>query len=186
MRRPHLLRGAAAGARGIATAAGLARDTAVGAAAGLLASKVMSPVTSKLYELQTEEAKKKEQEVSYGVAYAVAARKTAKVVGVELSDEQASKAGSGLHYGLAVAWAPVYMWLRRSRGLRPFGAGVLAGTSLYVLVDEVANPLFRFTPPPQAYPLVTHLRGLAGHLVYGLGLAAGVEAGWRLLGGRPR
>lgn len=53
---------------------------------------------------------------------------------------------------------------------------------MYVLVDEVANPLLKFTPPPQKYPLVTHLRGLAGHFAYGLGLAAGVEAGWRLLG----
>lgn len=164
----------------------LLRDAAIGTGAGLLASKVMSPATSKLYELQTEEAKKKETEVSYGVAYKVAAEKTAGVVGAELSEEQVTRAGTALHYALGAAWAPVYMWLRRSRGWSPWGAGVAAGASMYVLVDEVANPLFRFTPPPHKYPLVTHLRGLAGHFVYGLGLAAGVEAGWRLVGGRPR
>jgi hypothetical protein len=78
MRPPHLLQGAAGGAGGGATGVRLARDAAVGGAAGLLASKLMSPVTSKLYELQSEETKKREQEVSYGVAYMVAARKTAK------------------------------------------------------------------------------------------------------------
>lgn len=164
----------------------LLRDAAIGAGAGLLGAKVMSPATSKLYELQTEEAKKKETEASYGTAYNVAARKTAGVVGVELSEQQAAKAGTTLHYALGVAWAPVYMWLRRSRGWSPWGAGMAAGASMYVLVDEVANPIFKFTPPPQKYPLVTHLRGLAGHFVYGLGLAAGVEAGWRLLGAQPR
>ncbi len=163
----------------------LVRDAAVGTGAGLLAAKAMTPATSKLYELQTEEAKKKESEVSYGTAYNVAAKKTAKLVGVELTDEQASKAGAMLHYALAVGWAPVYIWLRRSRRLSPWGAGIAAGGSMYLLVDEVANPLFRFTAPPQRYPLVTHLRGLAGHFVYGLVLAAGIESGWRLLG-RPR
>lgn len=162
------------------------RDAAVATGAGLLAAKVMSPATSKLYELQTEEAKKKETEASYGVAYTVAAKKTAGLVGVELSEEQAAKAGNALHYALGVGWAPVYMWLRRSRGWSPWGAGMAAGASMYVLVDEVSNPIFGFTPPPQKFPLVTHLRGLAGHFVYGLGLAAGVEAGWRLLGGRAR
>lgn len=163
----------------------LLRDAAIGTAAGLAGSKVMSPATSKLMELQTEEAKKKEQEASYGVAYNVAAKKTAGAVGVELSDQQASKIGNALHYGLGVAWAPVYMWLRRSRGYSPFGAAMASGMSMYALVDEIANPLLGFTPPPKAYPLVTHLRGLAGHLVYGLGLAAVIEGGWRVLGGRP-
>ncbi len=164
----------------------LVRDAAVGTGAGVIGAKVMTPVTSKLYELQTEEAKKQETEVSYGTAYTVAAKKTAGLVGVDLSDEQASKAGTALHYALAIAWAPLYMWLRRSRRWSPWGAATAVGTSMYVVVDEVANPLFKFTPPPQKYPLVTHLRGLAGHFAYGLGLAAGVEAGWRLLGGRPR
>lgn len=165
---------------------GLVRDAAVGAGAALLGAKVMTPVTTKLYELQTEEAKKQETGVSYGTAYTVAAKKTAGLVGVDLSEDQASKAGTVLHYGLAVSWAPLYMWLRRSRRWSPWGAGTAVGTSMYMLVDEIANPLFKFTPPPQKYPLVTHLRGLAGHFAYGLGLAAGVEAGWRLLGGRPR
>jgi uncharacterized membrane protein YagU involved in acid resistance len=68
--------------------------------------------------------------------------------------------------------------------MTPFGAGTAAGLSMAVLVDEVANPLLGFTPPPQKYPLVSHLRGLAGHLVYGLGVAALVETGWKATGRR--
>ena len=163
----------------------LARDAAVGVGAGLLGAKVMSPATSKLYEYQTDEAKEKETEASYGVAYNVAAKKTAGLVGVELNDEQTAKAGTALHYALGVAWVPLYMWLRRSRGYSPFGAGIASGTSMYALVDELANPLFGFTPPPQKYPLVTHLRGLAGHVIYGLATAAAVELAWRIVGGAP-
>jgi hypothetical protein len=36
----------------------------------------------------------------------------------------------------------------------------------FLLVDELANSLF-FTPPPQAYPPESHLRGLVGHLTFG-------------------
>jgi hypothetical protein len=160
-------------------------DAILAAAAGIAASKVMSPVTAKLMELQTEEAKKQEQEVSYGVAYNVAAKKTAGLVGVELGDEQAGKIGTFLHYALGVSWVPVYMWLRRSKGMTPLGAAMTAGMSMYLAVDEVLNPVLGFTPPPQAYPLVAHLRGLAGHAVYGLAVAGVVEPAWRLLSRRP-
>jgi uncharacterized membrane protein YagU involved in acid resistance len=101
-----------------------------------------------------------------------------------LSQQQASKVGNALHYALALGWVPVYMVARRRFGMTPFGAGAASGLSMAVLVDEIANPLLGFTPPPQKYPLVSHLRGLAGHLVYGLGVAALVEAGWKLTGRR--
>jgi hypothetical protein len=41
----------------------------------------------------------------------------------------------------------------------------------FLLVDEAANSLF-FTPPPQAYPVESHLRGVVGHLVFGATLGA--------------
>lgn len=162
----------------------LVRDAALVTAAGYGAAKVMGRATTFLYEQQTDQAKEQEQEVSYGVAYDVAAQKTAALVGKELSEEQAGRAGMGIHYALALGWVPVYMVLRRRFGMTPFGAGAAAGLSMSVLVDEVGNPLLGFTPPPQKYPLVTHLRGLAGHLVYGLAVAGLVETGWKLTGRR--
>ncbi len=162
----------------------LVTDAALVGVAGFGAAKVMGKATTFMYEQQSDQAKEQEKEASYGVAYNVAAKKTAALAGQDLSQEQASKAGMAIHYALALGWVPVYMVLRRRFAMTPFGAGVASGLSMAVLVDEIGNPLLGFTPPPQAYPLVTHLRGFAGHLVYGLGVAGLVEAGWKLTGRR--
>ncbi len=159
-------------------------DAALVGVPGLVAAKVMGKATTFMYEQQTDEAKQQEKEASYGVAYNVAAKKTAALAGKELSQDEASKAGMAIHYALALGWVPVYMVARRRFGMTPFGAGVASGLSMAVVIDEIGNPLLGFTPPPQKYPLVSHLRGLAGHLVYGLAVAAIVEAGWKLTGRR--
>jgi hypothetical protein len=159
-------------------------DAALVGVAGYGAAKAMGKATTFMYQQQTDEAKQQEKDESYGVAYNVAAKKTAGVAGKALSQDQASKAGMAIHYALALGWVPVYMIARRRFGMTPFGAGAATGLSMAVLVDEIGNPLLGFTPPPLKYPLVSHLRGLAGHLVYGLAVAAIVEAGWTLTGRR--
>jgi uncharacterized membrane protein YagU involved in acid resistance len=87
-----------------------------------------------------------------------------------------------LHYGVGIGWVAVYLLLRRGLGMNPLGAGVTAGLSMALIVDEVANPALGLTAPPQNYPVVTHLRGVAGHLVYGLVVAVLAETGLKLLG----
>ena len=52
------------------------------------------------------------------------------------------------------------------RGVAPVTAGVASGVGGFLVVDELANSLF-FTPPPQAYPVESHLRGVVGHLTFG-------------------
>jgi hypothetical protein len=165
-------------------AKGWLTDIALVGVAGFGAAKVMGKATTFLYEQQTKEAKEQEEDASYGVAYNVAAKKTASLAGKELSDEQAGRAGMAIHYALSLGWVPVYMVLRRRFGMKPFGAGTASALSMVVLVDEIGNPLLGFTPPPQKYPLVTHLRGIAGHLVYGWTVAAFVELGWKVTGRR--
>ena len=162
----------------------LVTDAALVGVAGYGAAQVMGKATTFMYEQQTDAAKQQEKEESYGVAYNVAAKKTAALAGKELSQDQASKAGMAIHYALALGWVPVYMVARRRFGMTAFGAGAATGLSMAVLVDEIGNPLLGFTPPPQKYPLVSHLRGLAGHLVYGFAVAVIVEAGWKLTGRR--
>jgi hypothetical protein len=158
----------------------LAADAALAVATGFGSAKIMGKATTFLYEQQTDAAKQQEEEASYGVAYNVAAKKTAALAGKELTDEQAGKAGMAIHYALAMGWVPLYMLARRRLGMTPFGAGAASGLSMALIVDEIGNPLLGFTPPPQKYPLVSHLRGFAGHLVYGLSMAALVEAGWKI------
>jgi hypothetical protein len=51
-------------------------------------------------------------------------------------------------------------------GVPPVTAGLASGAGGFLLVEELANSLF-FTPPPQAYPVESHLRGAVGHLTFG-------------------
>jgi hypothetical protein len=43
---------------------------------------------------------------------------------------------------------------------------------MFVFVDEGANYVLGLTPPAPEWPLVTHFRALAAHLVYGLALGS--------------
>jgi hypothetical protein len=54
-----------------------------------------------------------------------------------------------------------------------------------LIVDEGLTPALGFSAPNRAYPLVTHLRGVAAHLVYGLTVAAVTETAWTLWRRRP-
>ncbi|MDD9207177.1 hypothetical protein PU560_11980 [Georgenia sp. 10Sc9-8] len=161
---------------------GLVVDGLVAAAAGVAASATMDPVTSLIQRAQSARSREVEARVSHGVADEVVVEKLAGLLGTELTERQQGAARQVMRYGLGVGLAPVYMALRRWVGMSPWGAGLTAGIGLFVLVDEGLNPVLGSTPPPQAYPLVTHVRGLAGHVVLGLALAAGVEAGWALAG----
>lgn len=163
----------------------LMTDVALVGAAGYGAAKVMDRATTLLYEQQPDEAKEQEEDVSYGVAYDAGAQRTARLLGTELSEDEAGRAGMAIHYVLSFGWVPVYMVLRRRLGMTALGAGAAAGLSMGVLVDEIGNPLLRSTPPPQESPLRRHVSGLVGHLVYGLTVAALVEAGWKATGRRP-
>lgn len=60
-------------------------------------------------------------------------------------------------------------------------AGLGTGLSLELVVDEGLNSAFGFSAPPQAYPASTHVRGVIGHVVYGLSVAAITELAWRAL-----
>lgn len=61
-----------------------------------------------------------------------------------------------------------------------------------VVADELMTPAFGFSAPNLDYPLITHLRGIAAHLVFGLAVTAvtaltAVTAvtAWTLRGRRP-
>jgi hypothetical protein len=54
-----------------------------------------------------------------------------------------------------------------------------------LLVDEGLTPLLGFSAPNRAYPLATHARGVAVHLVFGMAVAAVTETAWALLRRTP-
>jgi hypothetical protein len=163
----------------------LIADLALAPLAGYVGTKVMEPVSAKLYELESEQDRKREDEARPGAPYAIAARKAADLGGLTLTDTQHDRLALAFHYGLAVQWAPLYPLLRRKTGLGPVAAGLATGAAMSLIADEMMTPALGFSAPNRAYPLSTHLRGFVAHLVFGLGVAAVTETGWRLLRQRP-
>ncbi len=151
-------------------------DVGSGMIGGYVGTKVMEPVSMKLYELESEEDRRKEDEARPGPPYVIAARKTTEALGMELSDERLQKVATYVfHYGLGMSWGPPYAFLRRWTNMGPVSAGLLTGAAMSLLVDEGMTPLLGFSAPNRDYPLATHLRGFAAHLAFGLGVAGTVE-----------
>jgi uncharacterized membrane protein YagU involved in acid resistance len=143
-------------------------DAIDGAIAGLVATWVMGKVTTLLYERQDERATERENQARGGKsAYGVAAEKGARIIGLELSDEQRQKYGSGVHWVLGIAMGAAYGVLRPRLPHADAGHGLLFGTAFFLAVDEIGNTVLGLTPPPQEFPWQAHARGLAGHLTYG-------------------
>jgi hypothetical protein len=149
---------------------GAIRVLLVGAAAGFVAGQVMDKATTWYYGRQSDASKEREQELLPEGAPLAAARKLAGLVGAEPTDDQANKIALAMHRSLGQGYGVAAAALTQ-RGVPPMAAGVVSGMAGFLAVDELANSLF-FTPPPQAYPAESHLRGVVGHLTLGLVLGA--------------
>ena len=150
----------------------------VGTAAGYLAGQVMDKATTWFYERQSDASKQREGELLPGGAPMASARKLAGLVGAEPTDDQAGTIASTLHQSLGQLYGVVAAALARN-GVPPVTAGLASGAGGFLLVDELANSLF-FTPPPQAYPVESHLRGVVGHLTLGVTTGALLTVARRL------
>ena len=144
---------------------GAIRVLLVGAVAGNLAGRVMDQATTWFYERQSDASKRREGELLPEGAPLASARKLAGLIGAEPTDDQAGTIAAALHQGLSQLYGVVAAALTR-RGVPPVRAGLATGAAGLLLVDELANGLF-FTPPPQAYPVESHLHGAVGHLTFG-------------------
>ncbi|MDP9443480.1 MAG: DUF1440 domain-containing protein [Actinomycetota bacterium] len=163
----------------------LVSDLALSTAAGYLGTKAMEPVSMKLYELEPAEARAREDAVRPGAPYRIAAEKLTKAFGFRLSEQQLDRLSLVFHYGLAIQWAPLYPLLRRRTSISPVTAGLATGAAMSIVADELMTPAFGFSAPNLDYSLVTHVRGFAAHLVFGLAVAAVIEAGWAATSDRP-
>src|SRR5512132_2339388 len=110
-------------------------------------------------------SKRRESELLPEGAPMASARKLAGLIGAEPTDDQAGTLAATLHQSLGQLYGVVAAALA-GNGVPPVTAGLASGAAGFLLVDELANSLF-FTPPPQAYPVESHLRGLVGHLTFG-------------------
>ncbi|MGF1471833.1 MAG: hypothetical protein ACFB50_08850 [Rubrobacteraceae bacterium] len=153
-------------------------DLGVGAAIGYGASRIMDRTTGWYFERQSETSRRREEEIAPGGAPVLAGKKIASMVGREVADEEAARIGLFVHRSLGVSYGMAATALVRA-GMRPMRAGITTGAAAFLLVDEVVNSVM-FTPPPQAYPVESHLRGVVGHLAYGIVAGSGLTIVRRL------
>lgn len=158
-------------------------DLAIASLAGYVGTKAMEPVSMKLYELESAQARRQEDDARPGPPYQIAAQKIFGAL-VNLEGKALERGSMAMHYGLALSWSPLYVLLRRKTAMTSLSAGLATGAAMSLIADEGMTPLFRFSAPNKAYPLVTHLRGFLAHLVFGLAVAGTSEAAWALRGRR--
>jgi hypothetical protein len=156
-------------------------DAALGAAAGLFASWVMSLAYRPIMQAGNEKTRRREQEAAGELPPATirAAQVAAEKVGRPLPEEREAEALGGkiVHYAYGTLWGAAFAIAARAVAPRtPVAAGLAFGTILWVLSDEMLVPLFKLSQPPTRYPATSHAKGLASHLVYGVA----TDAAWRL------
>ena len=76
--------------------------------------------------------------------------------------------GQMVHYAIGVVPAIGYALLRHKLPGRGPTRGVLYGLGLFVVEDELLNPLTGLAAKPAAYPWQAHARGFFAHLLYGI------------------
>jgi hypothetical protein len=159
------------------TSRSLATDIALGAVAGAAATWVMGRATSALYENENSVARQREDDARAGrQAYNVAAEKTARVFGRNLTPRESDVFGNVIHWGLGAGMGALYGALRPRVPSARAGIGTLFGTAFWLAIDEAANTVLGLTPRPKDFPWQAHARGFAGHLVYGLVADAALQA----------
>lgn len=134
----------------------------VGALAGYTASRAMDAATSLFYARQSDESKRREEELAPGGALVQLGHQLGQAAGRELGDEQAGRAGLAAHRTLGTVYGVLAAALAR-RGVPPMTAGVAVGAAAFALVDEGAA-ISQLTD----YPVASHLRGVVGHATFGL------------------
>lgn len=139
-----------------------------GGAAGVVATWIMTRVTTIMYEREDKAAREREDAARGGrTAYEVAAEKGAGLLGRTLTGKQRSRWGLVIHWALGIGAAVLYAAIRTQLESPDLRHGLLFGIVFWAVMDETMTPLLRLTPGPFAFPWQTHLRGLVGHLVFG-------------------
>jgi hypothetical protein len=146
----------------------IARDVVKGAVAGATATWLMGYVTSWMYRREDPEAKRLEERARGGMtAYERAADKGAELADVQLSTPTRQQAGAALHWATGIIAGAIYAVARRRWRPAAGTGGLRFGTTFFLTVDELMNPLLGFTPGPQVFPWQAHARGFAGHAAFG-------------------
>jgi len=137
--------------------------------AGLSATLLMEHASSFLYGRQGEGTREREEELRTEMPTTALVRKAAAGLGRNLDEGLASHLGTGTHYAFGAAGGPVAALLT-NRGVSPVGAGLAVAAATELGADQGMNTVLGLTAPTWHFPLLTQVRALVAHLVYGLAL----------------
>ena len=110
-----------------------------------------------------------------GIAAEFARKLAAGMFNVDISP-YAQAAGEAVHFSYGTAWGAVYGLLQGSYRRPPGPFGVLFGFAVWLLGPALLVPAMRLMPPPPKERPVRLAMMVAGHLIYGLAVAATFEA----------
>lgn len=149
---------------------GLLKDVLIGAIGGLIGTVVLEQITSKLYEWEGEEAKKKEEQLrAEGDPPTILAKRISdQVLRLNLSDKKKEKLAIGIHYAFGAMAGALFGALEPRAPFLSAGLGTMYGSLFWLLGDEIGMPVMGLSKPSQDYPWQTHARAWAAHAGYGV------------------
>lgn len=133
-----------------------------GALAGYAASRTMDVVTTWFYGRQSDESRRREQELAPGGTLVQLGMQLGDATGRRLDEAAARRVGTAVHRTFGTAYGMIAATLV-GRGWRPVPAGLTVAAVAFVVVDEGTA-----LPSATSYPSVSHLRGVVGHTTVGL------------------
>ena len=84
-----------------------------------------------------------------------------------IREDQKDLGGNVVHYGFGTLNGAAYGAAAEVSPTARMCGGTLFGAVLFAVADEGLVPALGLSKPPSAFPLSTHVYGLASHLVYG-------------------
>lgn len=138
-----------------------------GLAGGLLASFMMEQFQALWSKVLQSEGKsdnhKQEKPATVKAADAISEQ----VTGRKVPKTQRAAAGEAVHYAMGMSSAAVYGGLAEFAPLITAGKGIVFGTGVWLLADEVSVSALGLSKTPAKMPLSTHAYALVSHFVYG-------------------
>jgi hypothetical protein len=128
-----------------------------------------------LEHVQSRRSRRQEDRVEPWRPISLLVRRLCSRCGLQLDKRGVEAGGETAHWLIGMANGVIYATLReRSSLLRRWHGLPIA--ALMFAMDEVVAPLIGIAPPPQRFPLETHLRSAFNHAVFGWTLAAICDA----------
>lgn len=148
------------------------KGIAAGALGGLVASFAMNQFQAALSAASQAVSKDGGEGGESSQGSEDATVKTARVISEKVLDEplpdsEKQTAGSAVHYAFGTAVGALYGGCSAVLPFVSAGRGMLYGTAVFVLADEIGVPAAGLSPPPTETPGSSHAKAFASHCVYG-------------------